>query len=65
MERGLFESTFRAAAAQALEFARTFIEEPLPDALRFRVQLNARDEEGNSSALQKATADVRFVIVNP
>ncbi len=31
----------------------------------FRVQLNARDEEGNSSALQKATADGRFVIVNP
>lgn len=42
MERGLFESTFRAAAAQALEFARTFIEEPLPDALRFSADALAR-----------------------
>jgi hypothetical protein len=39
VERALFESRFRAAAAKALEIARASAEEVLPDALQFRIRL--------------------------
>ena len=40
MRRDRFEEHFRRAAEQARNFARGFIEEPLPDATVFRVHLN-------------------------
>jgi hypothetical protein len=40
MDRSIFEQHFVEAAAAARDFARQFIEETLPDAMRFRVHLN-------------------------
>ncbi len=41
MERDEFRRRFVAAYERARDFAREYIEEPLPDAVRFRVELNA------------------------
>lgn len=41
MERDEFRRRFVAAYERARDFARAYIEEPLPDAVRFRVELNA------------------------
>ncbi|MEQ8277009.1 MAG: hypothetical protein RMA76_27580 [Deltaproteobacteria bacterium] len=41
MERDEFRRRFVAAYTRARDFAREYIEEPLPDAVRFRVELNA------------------------
>ncbi|MBO6940159.1 MAG: hypothetical protein JJ863_34625 [Deltaproteobacteria bacterium] len=41
MDRDRFARRFAEAAISARDFARTFIEEPLPDAMRFRVRLNS------------------------
>lgn len=41
MDRSVFKKHFIEAAAAARDFARRFIEEPLPDAMRFRVHLNS------------------------
>jgi hypothetical protein len=40
MDRSVFKQHFIQAAESARDFARTFLEEPLPDAMRFRVHLN-------------------------
>jgi hypothetical protein len=40
VDRSIFEQHFVEAAAAARDFARQFIEETLPDAMRFRVHLN-------------------------
>lgn len=48
MERELFTRRLLEAAVSARDFARTFIEEPLPDAMRFRVQLNS-SHDANAS----------------
>ena len=41
MERELFAQRLQEAAVAARDFARTMIEEPLPDAMLFRVRLNS------------------------
>jgi hypothetical protein len=41
MDRDTFTARFHRASAQARDFARGFVVEPLPDALRFRVRLNS------------------------
>src|SRR5512142_2985306 len=41
MERAELARRFQAAAAAARDFARSFLEEPLPDDMRFRVRLNS------------------------
>ena len=41
MEREVFAQRFRDASAKARDFARKFVEESLPDAMVFRVTLNA------------------------
>lgn len=41
MEREAFAQRFRDASAKARDFARECVEEPLPDAMVFRVRLNA------------------------
>jgi hypothetical protein len=41
MDRQAFEERFRRAARRARDFAQSFIEEPLPSELRFRLELNA------------------------
>lgn len=41
MERELFERRLREAATVARDFARKFIEEPLPDPILFRLRLNS------------------------
>lgn len=41
MEREVFTQRFLAASARARDFARGFVEESLPDAMLFRVRLNA------------------------
>ncbi|MGE5186544.1 MAG: hypothetical protein ACM31C_31025 [Acidobacteriota bacterium] len=40
MDRHLFATRLREAAMAARDFARRFIEEPLPDELRYRLRLN-------------------------
>ena len=49
MLRELFEGRFLRAAAYARDFARGYVEERLPDAMRFRVQLNA-SYDGNATS---------------
>ena len=41
MEHAVFAERLAIAARRAVEFARTFVEETLPDAIRFRVRLNS------------------------
>ncbi len=41
VDRSVFEQHFIAAAELARDFAREFVEESLPDAMRFRVHLNS------------------------
>lgn len=41
MDRSLFAQRFADAAVRTRDFARELIEEPLPDAMRFRVHLNS------------------------
>ncbi len=41
MDRQAFEERFRRAARRARDFAQSFLEEPLPSELRFRLELNA------------------------
>lgn len=41
MERPRFARQLEAAAEAARDFAKRYLEEPLPDAMRFRVRLNA------------------------
>ena len=41
MDRALFERRFLHATTRARDFARRFVEEKLPDAMRFRVHLNS------------------------
>jgi hypothetical protein len=41
VDRDLFERRFLEASAHARDFARRFIEEPLPDPMRFHVHLNS------------------------
>jgi hypothetical protein len=45
VDRETFTRRFREAAARALEVARECVEEELPDRMRFRVQLNAWDDD--------------------
>ncbi len=52
MERSVFSDNFARATARARDFARQFIEEPLPDALRFRVHLN-QSYDGTATAAFK------------
>ena len=50
MDRSVFTRHFMEAAAQTRDFARKFIEEPLPDAMRFRVHLNM-SHDANAAAV--------------
>jgi hypothetical protein len=45
VDRETFTRRFREAAARALEVARGCVEEELPDRMRFRLQLNAADDD--------------------
>ncbi len=47
MQRDVFERRLLAASVCARDFARTFVEEPLPDAMRFDVHLNS-SYDGNA-----------------
>ena len=47
MERDLFARRLANASVAALDFARTFIVEPLPAAMRFHIELNA-SHDGNA-----------------
>lgn len=53
MERALFREHFLLAASRARDFARKFVAETLPDAMRFRVHLNGSYD---------ATASSEFVL---
>lgn len=46
MDRDTFAERFYEAATQTREFAKQFVEERLPDALRFRVLLNQSHDAG-------------------
>jgi hypothetical protein len=59
MERELFERRFLAASIKARDFARTFIEEPLPDAMRFNVHLNGSHDVGAGPEVKLFPEDSR------
>ena len=44
VERERFEAHFMKAAAEARDFAKKYVREPLPDAMRFRVRLNRSND---------------------
>jgi hypothetical protein len=59
MDREVFEHRFIEATRQAREFAQGFIEESLPDAMRFHVHLNRSHDANAGAAFQLFPEDSR------
>lgn len=57
MDRALFRTRFDRAATLARDFARTFIEEPLPDEASFHLELNSSYDAGSSAELHVFPGD--------
>ena len=61
MERSIFAAQLADAARRAVEFAREFVEEHLPDAVRFRVELNSSYDGNPLHADERVYPDDRRV----